>query len=331
MAEIPIEPIADALLLRLRRKSGEARKLSSLEKMLEVDRQTLEAAIQFLADCNYRLKKRKDTITFVSAPDSLIENEITYGLTTRIMACRISAYKSVKSTNDIAMQIAEQGAPEGALVIAEQQTEGRGRFGRAWHSPPGTGIYLSVILRPNFSPDMAPGVSIMTAIALADTLSKYCPEEVQIKWPNDVLIGGKKTAGILTELNADPGKINHIVIGVGINVNQGVGAFPEEIRHLATSVRRAVKRKVNRVELLKDFLRRLEREYFLYQKRGLSDSINKVRKYSLLIGKQVSILVGSTRTTGRAIDIEPDGSLLLDIDGKQKRVTAGEVTILKKG
>ena len=163
---------------------------------------------------------------------------------------QVHAYQSVKSTNDIAVRLAESGAPDGTIVTAEQQTGGRGRFGRVWHSPSGCGVYLSVILRPTLHPEQAPGMSIMTALALAETLSEYLPGKIQIKWPNDVLISGKKTAGILTKLSADHKRISYVVIGVGININHRSENFPDELKPIATSVRIGLRRKCDRVALL---------------------------------------------------------------------------------
>jgi len=153
---------------------------------------------------------------------------------------------------------------------------------------------------------------------------------VKIKWPNDLLIGGKKTAGILTELSAERDKINHVVVGIGINVNHGVGSFPEEIRATATSIRRAIRKKVNRVELLQRFLVYFEKEYETYSRHGLRKSLPKVRRYSSLIRCHVKIKSGKNITEGMAVDIGPDGSLILECDGARKTISAGEVTVVKE-
>lgn len=324
-----LEQIADRLLLRIRRKPRKPVAVKALEKSLDLDHVTINTAARLLSFYDYRLKICGDSITFLSAPDKLIANEITYGLKTKWLGQNAVSYKAVKSTNDLAIETAERGARHGTIVTAEQQSRGRGRFSRSWYSPPGTGIYISVILRPRFKPERAPGLSIMTAVALADTTAQYCPKRVRIKWPNDLLIGGKKVAGILTELSAERNRIHHVIIGVGINVNHGIGSFPEEIRGIATSLRRATRRKINRVEFLQRFLVNLETEFERYSRHGLRKALPRVRRYSSLIGREVRVKVGRNITTGRAVDIAPDGSLLIESEGVSKAITAGEVTIVK--
>lgn len=330
MGRLEIEQLADRLLPVLRKKPGAFTDYDSLAQKLKADKPSVQEAIETLASWDYKLKKRGEAVAFIEAPDVLTATEIAYGLKTKSIARNIFAYKAVKSTNDLAAEMAEGGQPEGTIVVADQQTKGRGRLGRRWYSPEGTGIYLSIVLKPEFPTEMAPAVSVLTAVALADTLVKYNPDDVRIKWPNDVLIGGRKVAGILTELAAEREKINHIIIGVGINVNQAAGDFPEEIRHLATSVRRSVKKKVRRVDLLQSFLANFEKEYAGYKRSGLKKSHAKIRKYSSLIGHEITIRSGRHEETGRAVDIDVDGRLVLERDGVKSLINAGEVTVAKR-
>jgi len=325
-----LEKQADEILLKIRRRPGKSVEISKLERSLRLDHSTVNAALELLTSYGYRLKLSKDAVIFLGAPDTLSATEITYKLKTRWLGQNVSAFNSVKSTNDLTTQMAERGAPNGTIVTAEQQTKGRGRFSRSWYSPPSAGIYLSILLRPRFKPEKAPGMSIMSALALADAVSHFAPGMVKIKWPNDLLIGGKKTAGFLTELSAERDKINHVVVGIGINVNHGVGSFPEEIRATATSIRRAIRKKVNRVELLQRFLVCFEKEYEIYSRHGLRKSLSRVRRYSSLIGSHVKIKSGRNITEGMAVDIAPDGSLILECDGARKIISAGEVTVVKE-
>jgi len=326
----PIEAVAEGVLAIVRKRPGHAYDRRKLASRLKVTDQDLTRAGKTLHEWGYRLKRRKSTFTFVSAPDVLNDTEISYNLKTKTIGKYLACYRSVKSTNDLLAQMAESGAAHGTVVTAEEQTKGRGRLGRVWHSPPGTGIYVSILLRPRFKPERAPALSIMTALALADAISAYIPHEVQIKWPNDVWIGGKKVAGILTELAAERRKIEHVIVGVGINVNQGVGNFPEELRPIATSVRRALKRKVNRVELLQKFLRNFESEYEKYVKAGLKPSQKRVRRYSALIGEPITIRTGSHEVSGLAKDIDTEGRLIVEHNGNTTAITAGEVTVVKR-
>ncbi|MDZ4724131.1 MAG: biotin--[acetyl-CoA-carboxylase] ligase [candidate division Zixibacteria bacterium] len=329
-----IDIIADSLLAIIRKRPGAAYQFDALCKNLDIDHDVLSDALQKLASWDYKISVRKsEGVTFLDAPDSLTATEITYNLKTSFVGRTCHSYRTVKSTNDLASQIAESGSPasEGTIITSEEQTKGRGRLGRSWHSPFGTGIYLSIILKPRFAPERAPGISIMTALALAKTLEPYSPGDIQIKWPNDVLINGKKTAGILTELSAERNKINCLVVGVGINVNQGVENFPEELRNSATSLRRALKHKVRRVPLLQSFLVHFEKEYLIYQKHDLTKSHARLKRYSSLLGHDVKILSGSHITSGKAIDIDSRGCLILkQTDGTRVAISAGEVSVVKE-
>jgi BirA family biotin operon repressor/biotin-[acetyl-CoA-carboxylase] ligase len=328
MTTSPTQPLADRLLLYLRRQT-DAVPVVSLLKRFHIDDDALNSALKEITGWGYRVKKMRGIVKYVEAPDFLTSTEIQFGLKSKRIGRAAHCYRSVKSTNDLAAQMAEQGAPEGTIVTAEQQTQGRGRLGRTWHSPEGSGIYLSIILRPRFTPDKAPGLSLMTALALADTLSSRCPGEVRIKWPNDVLLSGRKVAGILTELSAERGKINHVLVGVGVNVNQKADDFPDELRSIATSLRRITKKPTNRAELLREFLYRFEQEYAKYIKSGLQPSRKRLKNYSALLGYQVRLLSASQELEGKAVDIDPDGALVLEYGGSRFRISAGEVSVVK--
>ena len=182
----------------------------------------------------------------------------------------------------------------------------------------------------DFEPEFAPGLAIMTALALADTLKPLCGASVKIKWPNDIHISGRKAAGILTELSAEKGKIDYVVIGVGINANHRTSDFPEELRPLATSIRTATRKKVNRVELLREFLRRIEREYARYRKRQLEPSQKRIRGYSSLIGHPIRLSVGRRTVEGIAVDIDKTGGLVIEREGRREVISSGEVTVIKE-
>jgi len=330
MTSPAVEELADRLLERIRRRPGRFAALASLTKSLKSNAEEMDTALRFLKALGYKVRRKKTQIAFISAPDTLISTEIAHGLKTKTIGQRIHAYRSVKSTNDIAAELAQAGEPEGTIVTAEQQTKGRGRLGRSWHSPPGLGIYVSIILKPKFAPGKAPGLAIMTSVALADAVSKVCKAQVHIKWPNDILISGKKAAGILTELSADRDRIDHVIVGVGINVNHRSDDFPEELRSIATSLRVANRRKVKRVALFQQFLRNLEREYRRYCKSQLSASHAKIRHYSSLIGKTVHLSVGRKVVEGVVLDIDASGALIFEHDGQRRAVTSGEVSLVRK-
>jgi BirA family biotin operon repressor/biotin-[acetyl-CoA-carboxylase] ligase len=322
---------AEALIEIIRRRPDHPYNWDRLADRLLIDGDSLKQVIEQAAAWEYTLRIRNGTgVAFVSPPDLLNDIEIHNGLTTRWIGRTVFSYRSVKSTNDAAAERVAEGAPEGSIVTAEEQTQGRGRLGREWHSPPGHGIYASIILRPPIRPEDAPGLSVMTAVALADTISFYRPGLVQIKWPNDVWINGKKTAGILTELSAERNEIHHVVVGVGINVNNQVKDFPPELQKTATSLRREIRRKVDRPELLRLFLTNFESEYQKYLRYRLKKSHVKIRKYSALIGHEITLAFGSSTRTGLVKDINRDGALILETAAGLETIIAGEVTVVKE-
>ncbi len=327
-----LDRLADQLLIKIRQPMGGKFKFTDLAKDLEVEPDDITAASRMLRGWGYELNQTDNDVRLLGLPDSLTSTELEWMLGSEIIGKRIFSYREVKSTNDIAGREAENGAEEGTVIVAEQQTEGRGRFGRTWYSPLGTGAYVSIILRPDFPPEKAPGLSLVTALALAEVVERYCPKEVSIKWPNDVLIDGRKTAGILTELSAEKGKINHVVVGVGININQTSADFPDELFDTATSIRSIHGNKIDRVDLVKRFLRVFEGEYKQYQESGsLAPLRSRIRKYSSLLGRQVEVNTGKKTLTGKAVDIDEDGQLVVEIDGKPKAFTSGEVSVGRIG
>jgi len=331
MNQTMLENKADDLIAHIRKRTDHFFTWERLAAKLMVDHDTLVRIVDIVSDWEYRLKVRKNLgVAFVAPPDLLTNTEISYKLKTAWLGRTVYSFQSVKSTNDMAVKMIEKGAPEGAIVTAEEQTKGRGRFTRSWHSPPSAGIYLSIILRPALLPEDAPGIAIMTAVALADTIAHYRPGLVQIKWPNDVWINGRKTAGILTELSAERNKINHVVVGVGINVNHQARDFPEELRKIATSVRRDLRKKVDRVELLRLFLYNFECEYQKYLRYRLKKSHARIRRYSALIGHEITLAFGKNTKKGLVKDIDRNGALILQTDKGLETISAGEVTVVKE-
>lgn len=335
---LPFEPVsatdlsllAERLLAIVRKTPSKPVEWNLLEKKLKVERAIIRDAALVLADWDYRISIRISTgITFHSAPDLLTEIELSHELKTTFVGRQLHCYRLTRSTNDLAAEFAEGGAADGTVITAEEQSAGKGRLGRSWYSPAGTGIYLSILLRPAIKPERAPGISVMTALALARTLESYTPGDVTIKWPNDVLIGGRKVAGILTELSADRNAINYLIVGVGLNVNHGVGNFPTELRSSATSLRRVLKRKLHRVTIARQFLLQFEREYLRYLQHDLSTVRKELRSYSSLLGKEITLISGEHRQQGRVVDFDSSGCLVLQQGTRRVSIAAGEVTVVK--
>ena len=324
-----LEQLADRLLLLLRAETGKRFRLDAVAAELQAGPADIERAAGQLTEWGYTLSTSPTELRLLGTPDVLSAAEIGYGLDTSLIGRRILPYREVKSTNDIAAREGEAGAADGTVVIADRQTQGRGRFGRVWHSPSDAGAYISIILRPSFPPLKAPGLSLMAALALAETIEDYCPKKVKIKWPNDVLLDGRKTAGILTELSADRETINYIVVGIGININHEAHDFPDELAALATSVRIAGGAPVERVPLVRRFLQRFDSEYRMYRQHFLKLSLPRLRYYSSLLGHTIRLAAGGGIIEGTAIDIADDGSLIIEKDGRRRMVSSGEVTVVK--
>ncbi len=330
MNKTAFDRLGERLIALLRTQPDRTYGWEELARELKTERPDIEQAARVALSWEYELEIHPLAgLAFVAAPDALIETEISHDLNTEMLGRKLACYKSVKSTNDIASRLAASGAPDGTIVTAEQQTAGRGRLGRNWHSPPRTGIYLSVVLRPDIPPENAPGLSVATAVALADTFAAYSPGRVQIKWPNDVFINSRKAAGILCELTAERRRVNYLVVGVGINVNHQKDDFPPDLRDMATSLCRELGDAVNRVELLKSFLRHLEREYGDYCQSGLAAAHDKVHRYSFLLGREVTVESGRCRITGQAMEIDARGCLVLATSDGPAVITAGDVTVVK--
>ena len=329
MNHTPFHQLAENLLGFLRDNHGTYFSPESLADTFSVSADAVLSAIAVAESWGYRFTYSGTKICFQHAPDLLTDTELQYGLSTKYVGQVIYAYQQVKSTNDIARELAEDGAVEGTIVTAEEQIQGRGRLGRQWHSPSGKGAYLSMVLRPGFPPEQAPGMSLATALALAEAITMYCPEGVQIKWPNDIQIYYKKVAGILIELSAERTTINYLIVGVGININHTIDNFPPELQKIATSVAIAKGETIRRVPLVQRFLTVFEQIYEQYARSGLQDFLPQLRNYSSLLGKQVTLKVGNKTLTGIARDINPDGALMVECENRLVPVSSGEVTVVR--
>ena len=253
-----------------------------------------------------------------------------------LAVCRLYAYESLPSTNEKALELAAQGEPEGAVVIANAQTAGRGRRGRGWFSPPGQDIYLSLLLRPQIAAEKVSQLTLVAAAAVREailmtvreTVSETVPEQKYlIKWPNDIVAGGKKLCGILTETRMEDTAIDAVVIGIGINVN--TDTFPEEIRSIATSLCCEEGRRFDRMQLVRNLLQSFAAKYALFLQTedlsGLSDAYNA----SMAGAGSMAVLSGpGWKKTGVIRGIDASGSLLLQTqDGKTEHVISGEVSL----
>jgi BirA family biotin operon repressor/biotin-[acetyl-CoA-carboxylase] ligase len=317
------------LLKREKKPASGGLNAGFLSSSLNLPLHSIYEGIEELRRMGYKIEtQRGKGFKLLSVPDALIPLEIMENLKTKILGREIFSYRSLKSTNDLAYRLAEEKVPEGTLILAERQTAGKGRMGRRWYSPPEKGIWMSLILRPDIPPAKAPGLSLCTSLALAQTIKEKTGLGAKLKWPNDCLIEGKKVAGILLELSAELDRVNFVIIGVGINVNQSQKDFPRNLRGKATSLYRESGEKLPRVELLKSFLKNLEKIYINFKTFGLKYYHEEIKKYSTLLGKKVKLLYGKEKLKGRVVDIDENGSLVLETRKGKKIITAGEVTLI---
>jgi len=317
---------AEEVLALLRRLRGKPLALQRLATELQLEEPRLERAIAELRGMGYEIIEHPNGYQLHKRSWRLVPTEIEDGLTTSILGKTIYCFEHLTSTNERAFQLASEGVPDGTLVIAERQTKGRGRLARNWFSPPGLGIWMTLILRPKIKPANAPGLSLVAGLALALTIEEHLNIPARLKWPNDCLLNGKKTAGILTELSADCGRVEFVILGIGINVGHGEDDFPSELRHTATSLALAAQKPIDRVKFLQVFLRRLELDYFQFMRVGLGPTIGRYESHCSLIGCEIEAQVGRRTIRGRAARIDPGGGLVIDVAGAETILTAGEVT-----
>lgn len=242
----------------------------------------------------------------------------------------IHYYQTVDSTNTIACRLARAGAREGEVVVADAQTKGKGRLDRAWQSPPGSNLYTSIILRPKIEPAMAPQITLMAGVAVAELLSGYCPGDVSIKWPNDVLLRGKKVCGILTEMKAAAGSVDFIVLGIGLNINMNRQDFDPSLREAATSIKIETGEVYDRLDVVSKLFDFIEKWYNIFLGMGFIGMRDTWLRHADILGKRIKVVFKDEFQTGIVTGIDDDGTILMkDENGVNQKVVAGDVHLLR--
>ncbi len=257
--------------------------------------------------------------------DILNPDTIKKGLNTQIMGKEVYCFRETDSTQTVARRLADDGVREGTVVLAEGQTRGKGRRGRSWFSPPGQGIWASIILRPPISPSQAGRVCLTSALVVAEAIREITGLPALIKWPNDIFIDGKKVGGILIEMTAEMDPVKFIILGIGVNVNQD--KFSEELKGKALSLKQEKGKKVSRLFLLQEILRKLDNYYPSLKEEGKFEVLaSRWRKLSVTLGEQIRVFSRGETVEGQAIGIDDQGALLLRLDsGFVKHLVNGEV------
>ncbi|ADU30164.1 biotin--[acetyl-CoA-carboxylase] ligase [Evansella cellulosilytica] len=236
---------------------------------------------------------------------------------------------TVTSTQQVAYKLLGEGAPHGTLIVANEQTSGRGRLGREWYSPANTGIWMSLIMRPNIEMQQTPQLTLVAAVALARAIKEATNYDVQIKWPNDLIFNGKKIAGILTEMQSDPDRVKSVIIGIGINVNQQT--FPESIANIASSLSLETRETFHRVAIIEHFLREFQWLYHTYLEKGFSFIKPLWEARAISIGEEILAKTANGELKGVAEGISDEGVLLLkDSEGNSHRIYSADIHLLEK-
>lgn len=293
-----------------------------------VSRTAVWKAINQLKEAGYEIEAQQNKgYRLMAAPDLMTEAEIKSLMHTEWVAREVLYFDTIDSTNTKAQELAEKGYPSGTLVVADKQESGKGRRGRSWVSPSGTGIFMTLMIKPDINPNNASMLTLVAALAVAKAITSVTGEEALIKWPNDIVINGKKVCGILTEMNAQFDYINHIVVGIGINVHNE--SFPEEISQMASSLMiEAGGKRFHRAQIIAETMSYFEQYYDTFLK--TQDLSALVREYDKLLvnrNKSVRVLDPKEPFDGKAMGITPKGELIVDTWESRKLVSSGEVSV----
>lgn len=293
-----------------------------------VSRTAVWKAINQLKEAGYEIEAQQNKgYRLMAAPDLMTEAEIKSLMHTDWVAKEMLYFDTIDSTNTKAQELAEKGYPSGTLVVADKQESGKGRRGRSWVSPSGTGIFMTLMIKPDINPNNASMLTLVAALAVAKAITSVTGEEALIKWPNDIVVNSKKVCGILTEMNAQFDYINHIVVGIGINVHNE--SFPEEISQMASSLMiEAGGKRFHRAQIIAETMSYFEQYYDTFLK--TQDLSALVREYDELLvnrNKSVRVLDPKEPFDGKAMGITPKGELIVDTWESRKLVSSGEVSV----
>lgn len=316
--------------LRISRNGGVSG--ADLSEKLGISRAAIWARIEEMRKLGYDIQASPHFgYRLLSVPDVLHADDLRSRLQdVKVVGRDIRVFQETTSTNDVIEKLARDGVKEGAVVFAESQTKGRGRMGRKWVSPPGKGLWFSVLLRPNFHPLCTTQLTVASATALIRAIRSQTRVKAAIKWPNDILIGGKKVAGILTELSAELDSVKYVIIGMGVDVNLQADDFPADVEKIATSLQLESGQFVNRADLATAILRELDVDYARICSGQFEKVAEEWQQQCSTLGNNVSIHMGDRTIFGHAEALDTDGALLVRTQhGRLERIIGGDVTLEK--
>ena len=322
----------DAKILSALRANPDGVSGTQLAEQLAISRAAVWARMDELRQVGYGIEASPHFgYKLVSSPDALHADDLFARLgKTKVVGRDIRVFERTTSTNDVVEKLARDGVKEGAVVFAESQTKGRGRLGRVWQSPTRKGLWFSVLLRPAMRLQETTQLTVISATALQRAFKAVAGVSAEIKWPNDLLIGGKKVAGILTEMSAEVDRVRHLIIGIGVDVNQDANEFAGELRQTATSLKLAAGEEICRAELATEILRELDADYARVCAGKFPEVADEWEAACVTIGKNVTVHVGDRKFRGRAEALDDDGALLVRTEhGHLERIIGGDVTLEK--
>ena len=317
----------DHILSLFRRNFGEFVSGQEIRSELNISRAAVWKQVELLRELGFEIEaQRSRGYRLLSGPDVLLSAEIERGLQTRTIGRSLLCMDVLDSTNAKARQLAEDGAADGMVVIADRQSAGRGRLGRRWESPPSVNLYCSILLRPQIPVQQAPQLTFLSAVAVVETLNHLYQLSARVKWPNDILVGGAKIAGLLNEVNAETEQIHFVILGVGINLNMTAEQFPDEILYPATSVLLEQGAAVDRTVFVREFLQRLDGYYQEFLAEGFVPIRRRWEALCDLLNTQVQVDQNPGLLQGTVVGLDSDGALRVQLDdGSVERVLAGDV------
>jgi BirA family transcriptional regulator, biotin operon repressor / biotin---[acetyl-CoA-carboxylase] ligase len=323
--------IDQRILEIFRATSGGVVSGEDLSSALHVSRTAVWKHIKSLKELGYKIEAVPSVgYRLLAVPDLLLPAEIAADLGTERIGRQIVTFREADSTNEIAFKMAEEGAPEGTVVLAESQRRGKGRLGRRWESPAGVNLYCSIILRPPIMPMQAVQLTFLSVVAVVHAVTETTNLAPTIKWPNDVLVGGRKVAGLLNEMGAETEKVNFVILGIGVNINMVRDQFPVDLRHPATSLSLEEGRPVSRRDFTRALLRAADTLYTAYLAGDYAAIRNEWLARCSIIGKRVFVSCQENVIAGVANGIDDYGALLLTRDdGYVERILAGDVALVQ--
>lgn len=304
-----------------------------LSERLQVSRSAIWKHMNELKKDGYVIEGvAKKGYRIISLPNSVSENTIMWGLDTNWLGKNVIHKESLESTQTLAHQLALEGEKHGTIVVADEQTQGRGRVSRKWFSPKGKSISMSMILRPNILPYLAPQLTLLTATVLANVLDEHCNVKPQIKWPNDILINDKKMAGILTEMQAEQDQVLYVIIGIGMNINHTKDDFSDDLLKKATSLRIETNKSWEMLPIIQEILTTFEHKYSNFLERGFDPVKHDWENYGFRLHERLHIKTGNQEWEGVFLGIAEDGALLAQKeDGTTEKVYSAEISWFEEG